>query len=513
MNRQSVVDVPVENKPSKRRQTVLMRLVEDKPNAIIGTNNRAVRIDDELGNKKTTNPLSSDPIGKPPLGLKLYAKSELKNEAEDLGGLPGALQLTEATTNKYFGNNGRENFFGRYQWLSQRKMISNPIENYVDFMNDEPPPNDALIPFAPVRPRERITFERNHPSGSRSVTSGFISRMRSSSLYGIDDSDDDMLETEDMTEAAKKPTMSRKERLESLKGHIDMLTRGLLHREKISSLRLSLPPASVHSSQVDLQENSMTTMSISSSSVMRGSRLSELRQMSMLNESQRPCLGSSLDDVDAGSVVEGSVEVGGGGSFLSQCSASVGEDDNKTTSSSVLLDQIADQIFCTTESPAIKSPRTAYLTACMKHNIQPRPSLILRKKLTKKFDISHQGMGNEMAVAVAEALKDLPYIQSINLKDNSLSDPGMAPLLRAIASMEGIVEIDLSQNLIGSESAVELNKYLSSAACSVRKLVLSRADVSGSARSIIAISSHLSASHHKKVFHIRLHSQLHTRSQ
>jgi Ran GTPase-activating protein (RanGAP) involved in mRNA processing and transport len=56
--------------------------------------------------------------------------------------------------------------------------------------------------------------------------------------------------------------------------------------------------------------------------------------------------------------------------------------------------------------------------------------LVFRKNLTKRLDLQHQGMGDKMAISLAEALKDLPFIESINIADNMLTDAGIEPMLR-----------------------------------------------------------------------------------
>ena len=38
--------------------------------------------------------------------------------------------------------------------------------------------------------------------------------------------------------------------------------------------------------------------------------------------------------------------------------------------------------------------------------------------------VQHQGMGDAMAKIVAKSIGDIPFIQSVNLADNSLTDAG-----------------------------------------------------------------------------------------
>lgn len=72
----------------------------------------------------------------------------------------------------------------------------------------------------------------------------------------------------------------------------------------------------------------------------------------------------------------------------------------------------------------IVSPRTKYLTGCMKNNLNPRASLVIRKNISKRLNLQHHGMGDQMAVVLAESLQGLPFVESINIADNMLTDIG-----------------------------------------------------------------------------------------
>jgi hypothetical protein len=135
---------------------------------------------------------------------------------------------------------------------------------------------------------------------------------------------------------------------------------------------------------------------------------------------------------------------------------------------------------------ALPSPRTAYITGCMDAGLNPRASLILRKSFTKKLELQHQGMGDQMACILAESMKSLPFIQSINLMDNKLTDDGLGPLLKAALGIPGLLELNLSQNEIGSVAAEAMFHYLCWDKCPLQKLVLANADVRFSDRSLFS---------------------------
>ncbi len=82
-----------------------------------------------------------------------------------------------------------------------------------------------------------------------------------------------------------------------------------------------------------------------------------------------------------------------------------------------------------------------------------------------------------MAKVLSESLRLLPYVQSINLSDNNLTDVGMSPILASILNIPNLLELNLSNNLIGSESSEALANYLSCGTCPLQRLVLHCADV------------------------------------
>lgn len=123
------------------------------------------------------------------------------------------------------------------------------------------------------------------------------------------------------------------------------------------------------------------------------------------------------------------------------------------------------------------SPRIRFLASCMKDQINPRASLLLRKKITTKLDLKHQGMNDKMAKSFAKSLQQLPYLESINLTDNMLTDVGLTAVIQASMEMISLKELNLSQNKIGLFSAKALKDFLLSPNCCLETLVLSRSNI------------------------------------
>ena len=93
------------------------------------------------------------------------------------------------------------------------------------------------------------------------------------------------------------------------------------------------------------------------------------------------------------------------------------------------------------------------------------------------LSLQHHGIGDEMAILFAEAIEGIPYIQSLNVADNHLTDKGLGPLVLAATGMKDLVDLNISYNKIDSEAAACLNTYLARADCPLKRFILRRADV------------------------------------
>jgi Ran GTPase-activating protein (RanGAP) involved in mRNA processing and transport len=106
-----------------------------------------------------------------------------------------------------------------------------------------------------------------------------------------------------------------------------------------------------------------------------------------------------------------------------------------------------------------------------------RASLVVRNHLTKNLNLSRMGIGNKLGSLLADSLRDLPMVHSINVSDNNLTDEGLAPLLEAVIVVPNIRELDLGSNTIGPRASIALSKLLSATSCPLQTLKLVNADV------------------------------------
>jgi hypothetical protein len=161
--------------------------------------------------------------------------------------------------------------------------------------------------------------------------------------------------------------------------------------------------------------------------------------------------------------------------------------ENKSTSQSFARNEIENSLRPITPDVSIlskgyglttpSSPRSKYIYECITSHLNPRPSLLIRKKLSNEVRLEHYGMGDNMAIRLSAVLADLPMVTVLNLCDNNLTDAGLTPILDQIGVMPNLVELNLSENGIGPLAAEALGRYLSRRPMTLRRLLLSKSNV------------------------------------
>jgi Ran GTPase-activating protein (RanGAP) involved in mRNA processing and transport len=123
------------------------------------------------------------------------------------------------------------------------------------------------------------------------------------------------------------------------------------------------------------------------------------------------------------------------------------------------------------------SPRTRYLTGCLKHSVAPRPNLIIRKDVTSVLNIEYQYIGDTMASILANSLEGLPHLTELNVAGNKLTDVGLTALILALPSCPTVNTVNFSENKIDASAARALSDYISSPGCNIMKLIMRRSDI------------------------------------
>ncbi|ETV69364.1 hypothetical protein, variant [Aphanomyces astaci] len=128
------------------------------------------------------------------------------------------------------------------------------------------------------------------------------------------------------------------------------------------------------------------------------------------------------------------------------------------------------------------SPRTMFLSACLSNTGELPMALpiLIRKHGTTAFDFSYQSLGDTFLVEFARALRDVPFVEAINVCDNRLTDRALNQLLQALETKPNLTKLDISMNQVGPRSAKTLKAYIGSAMCTLTHLGVCKADIDDS---------------------------------
>jgi hypothetical protein len=141
------------------------------------------------------------------------------------------------------------------------------------------------------------------------------------------------------------------------------------------------------------------------------------------------------------------------------------------------------------------SPRSRYIDGCLRAGLNPKASLMTRKAFSKTLDLRHHGIGDKMCLILTECIEAMPYLQSLIVQDNNLTDASLGPLVQALVKMPNILEVDLSNNVVGDLASNTLSDYLADPSCPIIKLVMQSADVDDfeCARFVLALQNNRSS--------------------
>ncbi|ETV96818.1 hypothetical protein, variant [Aphanomyces invadans] len=128
------------------------------------------------------------------------------------------------------------------------------------------------------------------------------------------------------------------------------------------------------------------------------------------------------------------------------------------------------------------SPRTMFLSACLSNtgNLPIALPILIRKHGTTAFDFSYQSLGDAFLTEFAKALRDVPFVESINVCDNRLTDRALNQLLQALETKPNLTKLDISMNQVGARSAKTLKAYIGSPMCTLTHLGVCMADIDDS---------------------------------
>jgi Ran GTPase-activating protein (RanGAP) involved in mRNA processing and transport len=130
-----------------------------------------------------------------------------------------------------------------------------------------------------------------------------------------------------------------------------------------------------------------------------------------------------------------------------------------------------------TSNGSLASPRSIFLAGCVRYGLPPRSIAMLRKRISPVMNLAHMSIGNPTAILLAEALDRMPYLQTLNLADNNLSDDGLTAIIRCVAKHSTLEVLDISQNTISWGAAKAVGDYVGSSRCFLKSLRMSSAGI------------------------------------
>jgi hypothetical protein len=141
------------------------------------------------------------------------------------------------------------------------------------------------------------------------------------------------------------------------------------------------------------------------------------------------------------------------------------------------MSQLSESSQMSKRSFTPSSPRAKYLAGCLRNNVPPRSSLLLRDNISSCLMLEHQGIGDKMAELLSTGLLDIPYITSVNIADNNLTDTSLTLIINAIAHRPSITELNISRNKVGSSTARALGNYLKTPECTLKIITMRASNV------------------------------------
>jgi len=123
------------------------------------------------------------------------------------------------------------------------------------------------------------------------------------------------------------------------------------------------------------------------------------------------------------------------------------------------------------------SARTRFIVDCLDNDFGPRPGLLIRKDVSSTLNLSSQAIGDDLAILLANALAALPFLSILNVRDNSLTDPGLTAIITSLAKCPSLISVDISKNKVDLEAATALSQYLSSSGCRLVNLIMQESDI------------------------------------
>jgi hypothetical protein len=123
-----------------------------------------------------------------------------------------------------------------------------------------------------------------------------------------------------------------------------------------------------------------------------------------------------------------------------------------------------------------RTPRSMYLREVSKQKLLPLPIILRKESNPMGVHLPHRGIGDVRMGPMIAVMDNLPGIQTVDLRDNRLTDITLIPLAAKLLQFKSLTYLDLSFNKIDKSSATIMD-FLKSEDCKLLTLMLNGADV------------------------------------
>ncbi|OQS04567.1 hypothetical protein THRCLA_03203 [Thraustotheca clavata] len=123
------------------------------------------------------------------------------------------------------------------------------------------------------------------------------------------------------------------------------------------------------------------------------------------------------------------------------------------------------------------SARHKFVALSLAQNLPLSVRLLIRNSVSPVLNVSHMGMGDEMAKVFAQCIMELPMVTSLNIRNNRLTDPGLDAIVSVVTHKRDLVVLDISENKVDGEAAEALAEDVGSKQCALRELHMGTCDI------------------------------------
>jgi hypothetical protein len=132
-------------------------------------------------------------------------------------------------------------------------------------------------------------------------------------------------------------------------------------------------------------------------------------------------------------------------------------------------------------------PRCATAPAATRTALKPGPpstirsGIIIRNPSARhppdEINLSYQGIGDVLGLALARSLRDLPNVRKLNVWECQLTDESLGPILKVVRDCPTLTSLNLGGNKMDTQASEAMGNLFAMSHCPLRDLGLSKADI------------------------------------